>query len=244
MTDYEIVIKVLYDLNIAAKNDKSINKKNTAHKYGISRGNVHNILNNYRLSQQEITKYYEQIINHTISAVEDSYSFFPKRTRIRQVKKDDVEVIKECCEKYFNCYLTAEKFLDKMLEHYKLINYKKFICKKRISKLEIMEFNNLGGRYNDQHKAAEEIDRNIKLLKRYRKPPKNYKEVFDEYKKTNSWSKTQIEYSCFYGYAKEYWNEYAMEYWRDINSNDINFGDYIYKNFHYDNKVDKFIKNK
>ena len=76
MTDYEIVIKVLYDLNIAAKNDKSINKKNTAHKYGISRGNVHNILNNYRLSQQEITKYYEQIINHTISAVEDSYSFY------------------------------------------------------------------------------------------------------------------------------------------------------------------------
>ena len=57
MTDYEIVIKVLYDLNIAAKNDKSINKKNTAHKYGISRGTVHNILNNYRLSQQEITKH-------------------------------------------------------------------------------------------------------------------------------------------------------------------------------------------
>ena len=251
MIDEETVIKVLYDLTVVSKTDKSLTKKNIANKYHINRGTVYSIVRNYKLSDQEIIAYYEQIKTNDAPSSNDNHRYFSKRTRTNKVKNDDIEVIKKYCITYLNCYLTAELFLDKLINYYQLTEYQRFLCDIKISKMDIIQASddkNDGilrpSDYSIQQKyeQAEKIYSNIKLLKRYKKPPKNFQEVFDEYKKTDSWTRIQIKYNCFLGYAKKYWNDNAMDYWREIQPANVNFGYYIYQNYYYDDKVDKIIK--
>lgn len=251
MIDEETVIKVLYDLTVASKTDKSLTKKSIANRYHISRGTVYSIIRDYKFSDQEIIAYYEQIKTNDAPSSKGSHRYFFKRTRTNKVKKDDIEVIKKCCITYLNCYLTAEIFLNKLIKYYQLTEYKSLLCDRKLSKLDIIQAfddqnNSILGlsdySLRQKYEQAERVYSNIKLLKRYKKPPKNFQEVFDEYKKTDSWTRIQIKYNCFLGYAKKYWNDNAMDYWREIQSANVNFGYYIYQNYYYDDKVDKIIK--
>lgn len=169
-------------------------KADIAKQYDISRNTITNICKQYEHLKYEFLKYendYTQLFD-----LFSGEKVKNQNKNIRKIKEDDIEAIKECCLKYFYCYLDP-------------VDVCKSICKATGIEFEdVKNYNPLyieieNGRWGKRQKYLRLI-RNLRALK---KPPKNHYKVFCQYTKTEQYKNNNISYGAFYMYAREYWKD-------------------------------------
>lgn len=231
MTD-EDRLKILYYRKIENKSIVYITEKLNVH-----RNSIRNICNKSELSNDIIIKLNNQLGNEEIDEY-DLYKYF-QRTRQSKINQSDKKEIEKCCKKHLNCYLSPEELCVKLSIEYNI--YKKHIIGYNPSKIDHLSLYENCYEFIPYTKKAKYI-RKIRKIRDRIYPPKNYNEVYNFYQKTASYACTQISYSCFYNYARNYWNDFAQEYWEIINSKNITFGEYLDRYYYYDDNDDEIKK--
>ena len=226
MTNKKDILNILYDYMIKEKSVTFI-----ADKYNVHRNTVTNIYNRNELSKEKILELKQKYDDFIITDSDLEHIF--RIDKIVKVSPDDLRIIENCCKKNLNCYLTPDHLCYRLAEKYNVgveyvINYNP-----RKMDFEFVYKDIIG---YQPFKAKREYMIQVRKIRDKTHPPKNYEEVFYSYYKGK-----RISYQSFYNYARNYWDEYAMDFWEEIQRNKLTFGQYLDKYYYYDFN-DKKIK--
>lgn len=195
MTTNLDILNILYDKKISKKSVTLISKE-----YNVARGTVYNLCNRYNLRKDEILKFKKDVDEGRISEI--SLNKYFDNSRKKKVTETDISVIKTFCKKYLNCYLSPEKYCEKLcelkdihIEH--IVNYG-----------PNTDFRIAGVGEPFEYGKKREYRSKILYIRGKESPVKNFREVYDCYFLCDSTNNPRnLSWNTFYNYAKGYWDD-------------------------------------
>lgn len=171
-------------------------KSSVALLFDVHRNTVDNLCKKYEPYIDEIFETYTDIDN-----VSDEKVLLAKYKKVynSKIKDEDISAIKECCEKYLNCYISDLEYCENLCG---------YLC-------DLDDVVNFKACDIDAHDGWNMRAKRIRAIRRIRAVDyyrKNYKDVYEEYTQTHRYKTNPISYECFYKIARQFWINKDLPY--------------------------------
>lgn len=151
--------------------------------------------------------------------------FIEKYICVRKDRKctvDTYKVIDELCCIHLNYCIAGRSISEFAVKMWNMFSEKlsqRFGFEQELVKDHILNYCDYGFSYSDygsfgfaSREDCKTYMRQIGYIRRYNIIPKNYDEVYSEFRKTKVYESNPISYSTFYNYARKFWGDRKISY--------------------------------